>query len=883
MVDIFEFLSVPQVKKKDWMSAVHMELVTTETLHRVIDECIASGRYALDLETTGLDTRVFDGQTVSRIVGVCLAPDVDHGYYIPLAHQVGGKHNIPMSVFDPEFRRLVDSDAVAVFHKAKFDLEFLEFNGGEPWGNWDDFKTWDCTLVQCYVLNSREVRKGLKFLSKRDLGMEMIELTELFPEDHHSDLDFSLLDPGWGPVTWYGCGDAICTLRLDALYRPQITPDEGLNLGVVYMIEKQCITATRWMERNRLPTNRSLIAELIEQGQREYLEAMQEVYNGASKILGRDISPPYFNKLVETAVFDKPELGETIVDQIQRLVDQGKSFDQGGDPAGKTYDIKSQKQLGKLFEELKVPGLTHTEKSGQIKTARDELDRVLVEAESQFPFLKKIIRYRELEKALSTYLYPLYQDSDRQTDTIRIDYEGLKTDTGRFSTPGRSLKKRGGLQGGTRYFLQGTPSTYDPKRPVCMQRVRECFVTRDVTDPISRQNIRQILVERGYDPDNPLYYKKFFVAIDYAGVELRLVTNFSREPKWIREFSRCSTCGFEFEQGKEPPPFCPNCSSDHIGDLHTLSGITFYGESALARDDWEQLRNNSKSANFALCYGGGGKAVQRTIGGTINEGWRIKNKFDETYSVLKRWWAGQHKFADQHGYVLTGFRRKYPLPDIHHEDNYFKSKAQRNATNGPIQGTSADMTKIAMGLVYKECRQRGWLEKCMMTITMHDELCFEIDPDILEEALEMIGEIMVHNKFLRRKKWPVPFRVDTEIGYDWTVKWNFTKIQHGLKPCPEGLRPFIKNLPDQKKFTAAGAATPEEPEAAPDLCSYQLAMPMLPPVAHSLFLVIIGSYDPDGELLEVTSKDGEVFTPEFPEDVRVDPVLFKQLLKEHGL
>lgn len=900
-MDLMDFLSVPQVQKKDWMSTVHMERATAATLPSIIDMCITSGRYGLDFESTGLDTRVFDGRTVSRIVGCCIAPDVDHGYYIPLAHQVGEDFNVPMSVFDKEIRRLLESDAVAVFHNAKYDTELAEFNGSDPWGNWDDVKRWDCTLVQCYILNSREIQKGLKFLAKRDLGMEMITLEELFPDSYKGDLDFSQLDPGWEPVTWYGCGDAICTLRLDSLYRPQIAPDEGLNLNIIYLIEKLCTVATRWMERNRLHINKPLVAELIEGGQREYLEAMQEVYDGAAKILGRDVSPPYFKKLVETAVFDRPDLGETIVDQISRLQGHSNTLEQDEVSDGKVYDIKSQTQLGQLFEELKVPGLKYTEKSKQVKTSRDELDRVLLEAEAQFPFLKKIIRYRELEKALSTYLYPLYQDADKTTDTIWVDYNGLKTDTGRFSTPGRSLKKRGGLQGGTRYFLQGTPSTYDPHRPVCMQRIRECFDTRDVTDPTTRQNIRKILEQGGYDVDNPLYYKKFFVAVDYAGVELRLVTNFSREPKWIKEFYRCSSCGFEFDQNIEPPPFCPVCGSDKIGDLHTLSGITFYGESAPERDDWKQLRGNAKSTNFALCYGGGGKAVQRTINCDINEGWRIKNKFDETYTTLRRWWDIQHKFAEDHEYVLTGFHRKYPLPDINNEDKFFKSKAERNSTNGPIQGTSADMTKIAMGLIYRECRQRGWLEKCMMIITMHDELCFEIDPDIIEEALDMIEEIMVHNKFIMRKKWPVPFRVDIEMGYDWTVKWNFTKIRHGKKPCPEGLRPFMKNLPEYKdpKGTppTEGGETPPEPIEVKDTeqvktLIYQIKYPLSEPVLAILYRVIVGSHDLDGHQLEIESEQGESLTPgimralelpETPGDIRVDPLLFHQMLQEYSL
>ena len=107
--------------------------------------------------------------------------------------------------------------------------------------------------------------------------------------------------------------------------------------------------------------------------------------------------------------------------------------------------------------------------------------------------------------------------------------------------------------------------------------------------------------------------------------------------------------------------------------------------------------------------------------------------------------------------------------------------------NAPVQGTSADITKIAMGLIYRECKKRGWLDKVHMLITMHDELVFEIDLDILEEACNLFVEIMCRNPFVLGLKWGVPLTSDVEIGSNWTVPWHLGTMQHGKQEWPKEL------------------------------------------------------------------------------------------------
>jgi DNA polymerase I-like protein with 3'-5' exonuclease and polymerase domains len=871
-MDLFDFLEdtkTLKVEPKPWMTGGEYTLAraTNETLPGIIDACIASGRYALDLETTGLNSCVYDGETVSKIVGCCLSPDGKRGYYIPLRHRTGTEHNVSWSLWKREMLRLVGSPAVAVFHNGKFDQEFLQNCGGDPIGEWDEPKKWDDTLILAYLRDTRSKSKGLKHLSKTELGMEMIELDELFPEDKRKGgLDFSELDPSWEPVTWYGASDAICTWNLYRLLAPQVLQpaDGGRGQALVYTIEKLCVASTRWMERARIFTNQDKARELIRIGQREWIEVLEGVYESSSTILGRDIRPGYYRILRGTAPgyesmkFD-PDVVEpnytdridmmraaatkgkldplkekgkvkTVAKRVPSLVNKGHTEDV---EFPVVYDVLSAQQLGALLRECKVPGLSVTEKSGQVDTSRESLESVLESAGDKFPFAAKIKRFREVSRALSTYLIPVIEDA-HDDGTLRAYFNAFAIETGRFnSTASRSPE----VDGGTRFPFHATPATYDPSRPECLARVRECIAARP---------------------------GKVLTAIDFSGVELRIVTNMSGEPKWLREFFHCSGCDKMFVMPTvdaptpvAPPPYCPDCGSDKIGDLHTLTAIAIYGDDAPKKENWKQLRGFAKGCNFALCYGGGGNAVVTAVGCDKNEGWRIKEQFDKTYKTLSSWWKQQILYVKKHKYAVTAFGRRYHLPDIDHEMGGFRAKAERNAVNGPVQGTSADITKIAMGLIYKECKKRGWLEKVHMLITMHDELVFEIDKDILEEAIDLFVGLMCRNDALLRLGWAVPLTSDVEMGPDWTVPWDLKKIRKKGE-CPKELDGCFKGVGPKVDKPKSDAQPIEKPAEMP-VFTHRVKSFSLGEIESLARLIAAGSRSPKARL-RVEGPNGEDLT-----------------------
>jgi hypothetical protein len=120
------------------------------------------------------------------------------------------------------------------------------------------------------------------------------------------------------------------------------------------------------------------------------------------------------------------------------------------------------------------------------------------------------------------------------------------------------------------------------------------------------------------------------------------------------------------------------------------------------------------------------------------------------------------------------------------------------SANGVIvHNSSADITKIGMVYVNRLIRERGWQGKVMMLMTIHDELVFEIDLDILEEACDEITKAMTRNPMVLSLKWPIPLTSDTELGPNWTVKYNLIAMRKGEKEWPDWLAPYFK----QKKLT----------------------------------------------------------------------------------
>ena len=273
-------------------------------------------------------------------------------------------------------------------------------------------------------------------MSDQLCDMKMIELKELIPDEKIKD--YATLDPSWEPCVWYAAARpplyASCMEHSKrSICRRTRTLRLNLQLGkdVPHFSEIQ-------MHRCRVYVDRDRALESCKEGQRLWWESLLEVYDGASEILGRDITPNYLRIMkgeIKGAinVFDPEDVGNDSKMSYKIRVDEArkeakrnypdpvqvisKSVALVGKEAGTekvdfpiVYDIMSPQQLGLLFRELKVPNLIASEKSGQVVTANDVLDDVIKKAEQDFPFMGKVKNLRFLSKALGQYLIPFVED-----------------------------------------------------------------------------------------------------------------------------------------------------------------------------------------------------------------------------------------------------------------------------------------------------------------------------------------------------------------------------------------------------------------------------------------------------------------------------------------
>ncbi len=239
--------------------------------------------------------------------------------------------------------------------------------------------------------------------------------------------------------------------------------------------------------------------------------------------------------------------------------------------------------------------------------------------------------------------------------------------------------------------------------------------------------IRGAFVPRGPD--------RVFVSADYSQVELRLLAHLSGDEK-LRE---------TFRRG---------------GDVHrrTAALINSVDEEAVT----PAMRSRAKAVNFGVVYGMGATALARQEGMPRREAQAFIDRYFQTYPRVKEFIERMVAEARAEGEVRTMLGRRRPLPDIHSGNGRLRSNAERMAVNTPIQGTAADIAKLAMIAVDAELRRRGL--KTLILLQVHDELLLEAPPEELAEVESLVREGMEGAVELS-----VPLTVDVHTGADWAA------------------------------------------------------------------------------------------------------------------
>ena len=224
-----------------------------------------------------------------------------------------------------------------------------------------------------------------------------------------------------------------------------------------------------------------------------------------------------------------------------------------------------------------------------------------------------------------------------------------------------------------------------------------------------------------------------FFSADYSQIELRVMAHLSGDENMINVF----------REGK---------------DLHAATAATIYKKNIdeVSRDE----RTKSKRANFGIIYGITMFGLAERLEISRDEARQLINGFFETFPQVHDYMEQAKEQAREKGYVTTLFGRRRYLPDIRSANGTVRGFAERNAINAPIQGTAADIIKVAMIHIYNRFKTEGIRSK--MILQVHDELNFSVYPEEKERVEKIVLEEM-QNAFQMK----VPLVADSGWGTNW--------------------------------------------------------------------------------------------------------------------
>lgn len=240
------------------------------------------------------------------------------------------------------------------------------------------------------------------------------------------------------------------------------------------------------------------------------------------------------------------------------------------------------------------------------------------------------------------------------------------------------------------------------------------------------KEIRKAIVPQ--DPD------WWIVSADYSQIELRILAHLSGDENLVKAF----------EEGI---------------DVHTLTASRIYN--VKPEEVNEEMRRVGKMVNFSIIYGVTPYGLSVRLGIPVKEAEKMIISYFTLYPKVRSYIQQVVAEAKEKGYVRTLFGRKRDIPQLMARDKNTQSEGERIAINTPIQGTAADIIKLAMIDIDEELRKRNM--KSRMIIQVHDELVFEVPDEEKEELVDL-----VKNKMTNVVKLSVPLEVDISIGKSWS-------------------------------------------------------------------------------------------------------------------
>lgn len=237
-------------------------------------------------------------------------------------------------------------------------------------------------------------------------------------------------------------------------------------------------------------------------------------------------------------------------------------------------------------------------------------------------------------------------------------------------------------------------------------------------------------IRKSFIPKNEDYV---LISADYSQIELRIIAALSEDENMINAF----------KAGQ---------------DIHAATAAKVYG--IPLEEVTKEQRSSAKAVNFGIIYGQSAFGLSQNLGISRTEAKQIIDSYFEQYPTIRAYMDKQIAQAREKGFVETIFKRRRYLPDINSANAVVRGFAERNAINAPIQGSAADIIKLAMVAVFNDLQKAN--VKSKMLLQVHDELIFDVHKDEIEKMSDLI-----HHAMEKAVNLVVPMKAEVGVGQNW--------------------------------------------------------------------------------------------------------------------
>jgi DNA polymerase I len=439
-----------------------------------------------------------------------------------------------------------------------------------------------------------------------------------------------------------------------------------------------------------------------------------------------------------------------------RDVPVGKICEYSCEDADLTWQLKeilekeiSLARLGNLLFNIETPliyVLTDMEKTGvkinieELKKYGEILEKEALETENEIYKIAGMNFNISSPKQLGEVLF----------DRLKIMNDAKKTKTQQYSTGEEILEKLAGkheiinkildyrsIKKLLSTYIDALPQLINPKTGKIHTSYNQAIVAtgRLSSNNPNLQNIpireeRGRRIRRSFIPSDEQHT---FISADYSQIELRLMAHFSEDPHLIQAFANNE-------------------------DIHTATAAKIF--KLKLSEVTKDMRSTAKTANFGIIYGISAFGLSQRLNISRTDAKNLIDNYFLNYPDVKKYMDSSIDFARKNGYVETLFGRKRFLPDINSRNAMVRGMAERNAINAPLQGTAADIIKVAMLNIFNRLNNNNLRSKMIMQV--HDELIFDCYIPETEELTEII-----RNEMQNAAKLKVPLIVDIGRGDNW--------------------------------------------------------------------------------------------------------------------